>query len=285
MHQTSLSTEDLDVILPLLDSVCARYTSVADPRLVGAAPRYARRLPGEVREFLAEFRDERPSAVCVLSDFPVDDAAIGPTPGPGGSGGGTSPALRQEVFLLLCASVLGDVFTPADEPDGRVVQDVVGGGDTPAWWRTEDAAGPVTADYVGLMCLRNPDDIATTICQTDWIDWSGVDTAPLFEYPAPVPVLSGDRGRPYLSVDPARVEREQMAPATRAAYDALTRAIDVALNGFVLWPGDIAFIDNRRAVHGQEPFDARYDGTDRWLKRLKISRNLHGHHSGSGSLA
>ena len=43
-----------------------------------------------------------------------------------------------------------------------------------------------------------------------------------------------------------------------------------------LQPGDIAFIDNYRAVHGRESFRARYDGTDRWLKRLNITRNLRG---------
>jgi alpha-ketoglutarate-dependent taurine dioxygenase len=42
----------------------------------------------------------------------------------------------------------------------------------------------------------------------------------------------------------------------------------------VLEPGDFVFIDNYRAVHGRKPFKARYDGNDRWLKRINITRDL-----------
>jgi L-asparagine oxygenase len=34
-----------------------------------------------------------------------------------------------------------------------------------------------------------------------------------------------------------------------------------------LTPGEIIFIDNRRAVHGRSPFFPRYDGNDRHLIR------------------
>jgi hypothetical protein len=36
----------------------------------------------------------------------------------------------------------------------------------------------------------------------------------------------------------------------------------------------VLFVDNYRAVHGRRPFTARYDGTDRWLKRIGVSRDL-----------
>jgi alpha-ketoglutarate-dependent taurine dioxygenase len=42
----------------------------------------------------------------------------------------------------------------------------------------------------------------------------------------------------------------------------------------ILQPGDIYFIDNFRAVHGRKPFKANYDGNDRWLKRINITRDL-----------
>ena len=42
----------------------------------------------------------------------------------------------------------------------------------------------------------------------------------------------------------------------------------------VLRPGDVLFIDNYRVVHGRKPFKARYDGTDRWLKRIGVTRDL-----------
>jgi len=42
----------------------------------------------------------------------------------------------------------------------------------------------------------------------------------------------------------------------------------------VLSDGDVLVIDNDRAVHGRTPFVPRYDGTDRWLKRALVVREL-----------
>ncbi|NBT21304.1 MAG: hypothetical protein EBT17_04190, partial [Actinobacteria bacterium] len=42
----------------------------------------------------------------------------------------------------------------------------------------------------------------------------------------------------------------------------------------VLGDGDLLVIDNDRAVHGRTPFVPRYDGTDRWLKRALVVREL-----------
>jgi alpha-ketoglutarate-dependent taurine dioxygenase len=42
----------------------------------------------------------------------------------------------------------------------------------------------------------------------------------------------------------------------------------------VLEPGDVCLIDNLKSVHGRKPFLARYDGSDRWLKRINIARDL-----------
>lgn len=37
-----------------------------------------------------------------------------------------------------------------------------------------------------------------------------------------------------------------------------------------LTPGDVLVVDNDLVVHGRVPFKARYDGTDRWLKRSSV---------------
>jgi alpha-ketoglutarate-dependent taurine dioxygenase len=62
--------------------------------------------------------------------------------------------------------------------------------------------------------------------------------------------------------------------ATRSAMDYLIRAIDENLTGIVLLPGECPFIDNYRAVHGRSSFQVRFNGTDRWLKRINIARDL-----------
>jgi Fe(II)/alpha-ketoglutarate-dependent arginine beta-hydroxylase len=328
VHRITLSDGEVAAILPLVDEICAKYRSIEDERLIGLAALYAHELPRRLRGFLERYRVEEPAAVCVISGFPVADEAIGPTPEHWNLIGEGSPAMRQEIFLLLCGVLLGDVFAWATQQDGRIMHNVLPikahreeqlgtGSEMVLWWHTEDTFSPFKGDYVALMCLRNPDDVGTTICDADAIDWSGLDIGLLFaaEYPIrpddshlpkigvgdrqksdPVterllaescrriidqyenprkkPVLYGDPARPYMSLDPYYMLPDQMAPHARAAFDAFTKAIDAALTRVVLRPGDIAFIDNFRAVHGRDPFTARYDGTDRWLKRLNITRNL-----------
>jgi alpha-ketoglutarate-dependent taurine dioxygenase len=51
-------------------------------------------------------------------------------------------------------------------------------------------------------------------------------------------------------------------------------AIDENLTGIALRPGECLFIDNYKAVHGRSSFKAKFDGTDRWLKRINVVRDL-----------
>lgn len=71
----------------------------------------------------------------------------------------------------------------------------------------------------------------------------------------------------------------------RAALDSLVRAMDEAMIGIALRPGDVLFIDNYKAVHGRSPFKARFDGTDRWLKRINVVRDLRKSRSARGAAA
>lgn len=175
-------------------------------------------------------------------------------------------------------------------------------------WHTEDAFSPHRADYVGLFALRNPDRVPTTLAGAplDELDERTVDL--LFEHrflirpddshlpannsrerrenaefeqiaravaaPEPVPVLTGHRAAPQLRIDgdfSAPVPGDE--PAGRAL--ALLRSrIDAALYDVVLDAGDVAFIDNRAAVHGRRAFQPRYDGRDRWLKRINVTCDL-----------
>jgi hypothetical protein len=69
------------------------------------------------------------------------------------------------------------------------------------------------------------------------------------------------------------------APGADDAAEALAvlgAALDAALRPFPAVPGDLYFLDNRRAVHGRPAFQPRYDGTDRWLLRVKTGRDIRG---------
>jgi enduracididine beta-hydroxylase len=98
--------------------------------------------------------------------------------------------------------------------------------------------------------------------------------AQMNEDPQPVALLYGNFDSPYLSIDPFYMEVSAEDAQASHAYEVLCRAIEGELQEIALSPGDIFFIDNYRAVHGRKPFTARYDGTDRWLKRINITRDL-----------
>lgn len=94
--------------------------------------------------------------------------------------------------------------------------------------------------------------------------------------PVKRPVLFGDRQDPYLALDPYHMKTDSWSDRSAKAFQGLCDQIEAHLRGLALRPGDIVFVDNFRAVHGRKSFQARYDGTDRWLKRLNITRNLRG---------
>ena len=70
------------------------------------------------------------------------------------------------------------------------------------------------------------------------------------------------------------MDREGEDEESAAALDELIAALTDNLTGVALRPGQVLFVDNFKAVHGRSPFTARYDGRDRWLKRLNVARDL-----------
>jgi hypothetical protein len=87
------------------------------------------------------------------------------------------------------------------------------------------------------------------------------------------PVLFGDPGSPYVRFDPYCMDRPETEEA-QSAMDYLIKAIEENLSSVALLPGECLFIDNYKAVHGRSSFMVRFDGTDRWLKRINIARDL-----------
>lgn len=179
------------------------------------------------------------------------------------------------------------------------------------WWHTEDAFHNYRGDYLQMFCLRNPDRVPTTIGTLEGVRLDPHNLELLFEplytilpdeshlpknrpptageaepsasyeriqamqtQPPKLPVLFGDPGSPYVRLDPYFMSRVEDPPEAQEALDALVQAVNAGLWDLVLEPGDVCFIDNYRVVHGRKPFKARYDGRDRWLKRLNIARDL-----------
>ena len=327
MRLLALRDDDVASIDRLVEEVCERYDSVESAELQRNCQVYAAELPRRLRAELNEFRISESSAAIVVSGLPVDDAEIGPTPSGWQDWPEPAPTLRHDVTFLLIAALLGDPIAWATQQDGRLMHSVFPikehEGEQIGWgskelltWHTEDAFHPMRTDYLGLMCLRNPDAVETTLADiadvridADAAKILGEDQFHILPDnshraenqigpdndedpritelrrrsqqrvesaltdPQPVPVLFGDPADPYLRIDPYYM-RGQHHGAQARALEAIGAAIDTAMGGVVLDPGDIVFIDNFRAVHGRKPFQARFNGTDRWLRRLNIARDL-----------
>ncbi len=328
MKHLTLTPEDNAVLTPLLAGLAKEYDTIEDAELIRRAPVLTRQLPVHLVEFLADYRLSEPSALCMISGLDVDEPQLGDTPEHWRNSQLNSPAFPQEIFFLLCGSVLGDVFGWATQQDGRIMHDVlpikghehyeIGSNSLQHLsWHTEDAFHPCRGDYVALMCLKNPDLVETVVCDAADIDWAGLDVDALFEpeftqmpdnshrpenasestgdatidrlrarsfaliqswndEPVKRPVLFGDRADPYLALDPYHMKTTGWSERSLRAFQGLCDEIEARMRSVSLRPGDCVFIDNFRAVHGRKSFRARYDGSDRWLKRLNITRNLRG---------
>ncbi|OZM72921.1 arginine beta-hydroxylase, Fe(II)/alpha-ketoglutarate-dependent [Amycolatopsis antarctica] len=327
MFDLTIDDREAREVGALLDDLAGTYSTVEDPAFQRRLPVHAHELPVRVREHLTTFRLGEPAGVCVISGCQVDQDRVGPTPAHWRDQGPVSPALREEIFILLCGSLLGDPIGWSTQHDGRFVHDVlpvpgdeneqIGTGSAQTiTWHVEDAFHPFRGDYVGLMCLRNPDKVATTYADMADLEIdeetaevlaeprfyirpdnshlngaSANGTVPspgaarlmaasrerilgMHNDPEPVPVLFGADHAPYLRLDPYFMDFDRMDQEAAVALKRLSAEIDRNLREATLAPGDVCFVDNFRAVHGRNEFTARYDGTDRWLKRVNVARDL-----------
>ncbi|WP_236242293.1 TauD/TfdA family dioxygenase [Streptomyces sp. CC228A] len=271
----------------------------------------AERLPVGVRRFLVSSRAAE-DAVIVLGNLPVDEALV-PTPPSWQVAEKEAAAIREELVLLLVGSVLGEPFGWTNQQNGRLVHDVCpskGQEDslTSASSRqqltlhTEDVFHSCRGDYVALMCLRNPDAVGTTVALVESVEFpepvrrvlhqdrfrffpddshhvvpqhSAESPSALGDRPYEVAsVLFGPEEAPYLRIDADFTEAVPGDTRAEAALEAAAGLLAGAAERVVLSPGDAVFIDNHRAVHGRDTFTPRYDGTDRWLKRTSLVRDL-----------
>ncbi|GAA2678033.1 clavaminate synthase family protein [Streptomyces aculeolatus] len=274
----------------------AAYGSAASPALLAALPGARARLGDEVRHGLRPV--DTADGLFVLRGLPFDDAGAGPTPGHWSDAGGNGAP--WDAVLLLVASLMGTPIAWDGQQGGRFVHDIVPapgheseqtGASSSVLLapHTEDAFHPGRAHLLLLCCLRNHDAVATTAASIRRTALAPADVTRLrrpvvpilpddaYEEarryagtPAPVPTLFATPEGPTLRYDPAYTPLDAADGPWRAAYrrlgDELAR-VSVAVS---LEPGDVLVVDNDVVAHGRVPFRARYDGTDRWLKRASV---------------
>ncbi|PIE25758.1 MAG: arginine beta-hydroxylase, Fe(II)/alpha-ketoglutarate-dependent [Micrococcales bacterium] len=291
----------------LARDITASYESAEDPRFVMDARTLAYELPRRLRVWAERMRQSDGVPWFRIRSHRFPDEELGPTP-PRFEPEPRSPALPQEICLMLFGSLLGDPFGWETQQAGRLLHDIVPApgqelSQTSACsaaelaWHTEDAFHPYRADYLVLGCLRNPDETSTTIaCVSDLeLDRAteavlaqprfliapddshspaGLDDDAAWRDVEPVAILTGRHERPMMRIDPEFMAVRDGDDEAQAALDRICEQVEANLREIWFAPGDYVFIDNHRCVHGRKPFVARFDGTDRWLKRLSLTRDL-----------
>jgi len=175
MKKYILSSEDIQAIRALAAEVASQIQEVASSSSLELLSLCSHELPRSLRSELVHMKLEEEPSVFVISGYLIDDEKLGLTPEALHSGKAASSTLEHEIVFLLMASLLGEVIGWSTQQAGRIVHDVfpikrhaheqIGtGSEQPIWWHTEDAFHQFRGDYVGLMCLRNPDQVATTVC-------------------------------------------------------------------------------------------------------------------------
>ncbi|WP_405974470.1 TauD/TfdA family dioxygenase [Streptomyces sp. NBC_00988] len=254
------------------------------------------RAPLRLRETIRRYRhDCGPDAVLLIRNLPLDEEALPETPTVRGS-------VERRATVAACLSALlslqlGEVIAFREEKSGALVQNVVpvrglessqsNAGSVDLEMHTENAFHPNRPDFVGLLCLRNdhsgtagtlvssirralplvPDGARRVLTEARFV----TEPPPSFragDATVPHAVLDGDPADPNIRVDFAATVA--LDDEGKQALEQLRDALVPASRMVVLHSGELAFIDNRLALHGRSSFVPRYDGRDRWLHRAFV---------------
>jgi L-asparagine oxygenase len=211
-----------------------------------------------------------------------------------------SHTLLAKIQSLLIHAMNADMMAYEAEGYGHLFQDVVpikamaenqtsNGSHKELEIHTEQAFSKLRPDILSLACLRGDTNALTYILPvSDIVDhlmdfqkdllfqplWrTGVDLSfKLYgveflegDVRGPLSILEGSKEDPQLIFD-----QDLMTGITEEAAAIVHSIVDIYYThrrSHCLKPGEILFLDNRRAVHGRSPFFPKYNGMDRFLIR------------------
>lgn len=276
-----------------------------DPEFVRAAGHYGRMLPPEVQDMLVDFEDESPTAgALLLRGLPIGKH-LPPTPVLNNDTPSDKDRCSEFVMMAVCRR-LGQPIGYLPESHGHLVgnicpikttedRQVATSSKVDLVLHTEGSYIRHKPRYVVLLCLRGNPEAATTLAtvtdileylearypdviSTLWepkfrilVDETYVENIEDSLSPA-FAVLSGDRSRPTIVFDADLMRCTE--PDAQRALDCLAEAAAAVRQRIVLEPGDLLVVDNHRTTHGRSYFEARYDGTDRWLQRMFVVADI-----------
>lgn len=289
-------------ILDSLRQLEREYGRVDNPAYLSTIPSYAHLLPADIADALERLRNRSAPSAMLIRGMPLPLTT--PTPAHWRESKPEATILH-DFWLTLACGQLGDLFSYLTLQEGRLVEDLLpiagledlqlglsslGGFD----FHVDDPFDDDRCDFFGLIAMRNPDRTETMLAAIDDADLSGLDTDVLFEPRFLIkvdpehlegmgitdevtlqrPVLSGSPSEPLLCLDWSYTDPMPGDARASAGLADLRSRLEAVKTTLALEPGDVLLIDNHRLVHGRRPFQARYDGNDRWLRHAMVTLDL-----------
>ncbi|WP_069162345.1 TauD/TfdA family dioxygenase [Nocardia altamirensis] len=280
--------------------------TLTDSALIAQIDTRVGELPADVRRAMRP--PATAAGATIVSRLPLTDDEFGPTPPSwreaaewSGTAARRANSLELDIAMMLLARSAGEPFGWQGQQGGRLVNNILpspgheheqsgASSKTLLSPHSEDAFHPARANLLMLGCLRNPDSVGTTVSSVRRVQLTAdqrrllsTPTLPILpdvsygtgheRYSAPpLPTLWTAAGpdETTLRYDPAYTPLDDADSAFCAAYATLAAELERVCVTAALTPGEVLLVDNDVAVHGRVPFTARYDGTDRWLKRVNI---------------
>lgn len=160
----------------------------------------------------------------------------------------------------------------------------------PLEMHTETAFHPWLPQYVLLLCLRGDTQAGTTFVDLQELithltgDEIKILHEPIFRTSIDMSFLNdGQLDKTitmpilYNNGTSIKYDRNLMRSSDRggaAVLDKLSDLVEKLKVTYYLRAGQLAVIENWRTIHGRTEFSPRYDGSDRWLKRVLVRRSM-----------
>ncbi|RHZ89474.1 hypothetical protein Glove_13g167 [Diversispora epigaea] len=266
-------------------------------------------LPSDIIGLVRDFKNcPNMSPVMLLRNLPIDDDL--PNTPCYGKYASNKMSFVSESCLTGFSQLLGEIYCHADELGGNLIHNVCpekglevsntgGGSEKQLNFHIENAYFRFRPDYLALFCLRNDHEkhaLTTLIDARDMIkkltdEDIEILRQPLFSmrtpesfekeygkilWSEPRPIISGPSSSPEIIMRPSFEMKTLSQNATRVLATINKKILDsnIPSHNIKLEPGDLVIINNRRAIHGRSRFTPRYDGQDRWLQRVYVTKDL-----------
>jgi Fe(II)/alpha-ketoglutarate-dependent arginine beta-hydroxylase len=278
MKKYVLSHDEFIAITDLLKSVVKEYDSAEDERFLLDASLIAQDLPLNLRRFLHNYKQhEDTEPTCLISGYEIDNNRIGRSPKHWKDKRPNAPSLMEEIYFVLCASLIGNPIGWSTQQAGHIVHEIfpikehesdqLGFSSKEILeWHTEDAFHPLRGDYIALMCIRNPTHTPTMIASNTDIDFTSDKFKRLFK---PVYKIRPDNSHLQISSGD-----EQISDAQKQMHDMNFNPVDIPVlygdpqNPY--WRIDPFFMEIPEEKEDREALNALIEAINKNIKEISL---------------